>query len=59
MTVVEVLQVVVVPLLVAVLADVRSTRAELVKVRERVASLETAVEIGLGLKALNRGGDGG
>jgi hypothetical protein len=58
-TVVEVLQVIVVPLLVAVLADVRSTRAELVKVRERVASLETAVEIGLGLKALNRGGDGG
>lgn len=54
MTLVELLQIVVIPLVLVVLRDVRATReamrTELAKMGERVASLETAVEISLGVK---------
>lgn len=50
LSLVELLQVVVVPVLLAVLRNVHLSRAELVRVRERLAAVETAVEIGLGVK---------
>lgn len=50
LTLVELLQVVVVPVLLTVLRNVNLSRAELVRVRERLAAVETAVEIGLGVK---------
>lgn len=52
---VEVLQIVVVPVLLSVLRNVNATRLELVRVRERLAAVETAVEIGLDVKIPNRG----
>lgn len=52
------LQLIALPLLGLVLTTARATRSELSRVRERLAAVETAVEIGLGVGRFSkRGGD--
>lgn len=54
------LQLIALPLLGLVLTTANATRAELTRVRERLAAVEKAVEIGLGVRGFSnqrRGGD--